>query len=148
VLGCEGDFNAWTLEENEKSSPNTLMRSVGGHVHIGGIHTNAPFDWDHYTEMARLARILDEEVGVPSLDWDYDQKRRSMYGKAGCFRPKFYGMEYRTLSNKWIFQEDTIRKVFDGVERALTKFQDKNYEPLPVVQKMIDEGLQEWEVAA
>jgi hypothetical protein len=46
--------------------------------------------------------MLDLRLAVPSLIWDKDKKRRLLYGKAGCFRPKPYGMEYRTLSNAWL----------------------------------------------
>jgi hypothetical protein len=29
-------------------------------------------------------------------------KRRGLYGKRGAYRPKSYGVEYRTLSNFWV----------------------------------------------
>ena len=36
-----------------------------------------------------------------------------MYGCAGAFRPKKYGMEYRVPSNYWIKNNKTIESVFN-----------------------------------
>jgi hypothetical protein len=44
-----------------------------------------------------------------------------MYGNAGAHRPKKYGVEYRTLSNFWIFDPKLIGWVWDQTERALTE---------------------------
>ncbi len=40
--------------------------------------------------------------------YDKDTERRGMYGKAGAFRPKPYGVEYRTLSNAWLSNDERI----------------------------------------
>jgi hypothetical protein len=45
--------------------------------------------------------------------------RKKLYGKAGAFRPKSYGVEYRTLSNFWIFEEKYIDWVYSAVESSL-----------------------------
>lgn len=116
-LGCDPDFNAWTLQPNEPPDmtvPN--MRTAGGHVHIGwGEDFDCHTDSDHFVKCAQLARTLDWMLGVPSVLWDKDTERRSMYGKAGAFRPKPYGMEYRVLSNAWLKSPGPIMK---GVFRA------------------------------
>lgn len=140
ILGCESDFNGWTMADNDPPEDTTMMRTVGGHLHLGGFHTNNIYSDLHFGAAARLARTLDEMIGVYSVLWDKDDQRRTMYGKAGCFRPKFYGMEYRTLSNKWIFSDKLVRFVYDGVKEALEKMFDPTYEPDPEVRSIIDES--------
>jgi hypothetical protein len=50
---------------------------------------------------------------------DDGEMRKQLYGKAGAFRAKSYGVEYRTLSNFWIFKNELIRWVWDNTQRAL-----------------------------
>lgn len=119
-LGCEPDFNAYTNRPNPKPDASALMRTVGGHVHVGGFHTTAPESFEQLMRSSALAKQLDQTLGVYSLFWDKDDSRRSMYGQAGCFRPKPYGMEYRTLSNQWIFSPTLVKFVYNAVEEALT----------------------------
>lgn len=138
VLGCEADYNGWSLSQTQPPDGDSLMRTAGGHVHIGGFFSNDPFDMDHFFSSGRLARILDEVLGVYSILWDKDDQRRSMYGKAGSFRPKTYGMEYRTLSNKWLFNKNLVKFVYSSVEEAINKMFDEEYEPDPVVKDIID----------
>ena len=45
--------------------------------------------------------------------------RKKLYGKAGAYRPKPYGLEYRSLSNFWVFDDKLIRWVWRNTERAL-----------------------------
>jgi len=137
-LGCEPDYNGWTLDENVKPNGAALMRTAGGHVHIGGFETDQPFNSDHFLSSARLSRILDETLGLPSLLWDQDDQRRQMYGKGGSFRPKKYGMEYRTLSNKWLFNPLVRFFIFDGVKTALNLWCDPLYEPMGDVREVLD----------
>lgn len=139
-LGCNPDYNGWTLMENPPPNAAQNMRTAGGHVHIGGMMSEDEFEWGHFVDMARLSRILDETVGVYSLLWDHDDKRREMYGKAGAFRPKTYGMEYRSLSNMWIFNPKLVTFVYDGVVEAIKKVLDPNYEPNSEVRKIIDQS--------
>lgn len=109
VFGCEPDFNAWTLEVNPKPhSDDAALRSCGGHVHVG-------------TDLNKIqvVRAMDLFLGVPSVLLDDDVRRRDLYGKPGAFRSKPYGVEYRTLSNFWIWKDDTKRWVFEQTEKAL-----------------------------
>lgn len=118
-LGCDPDYNAYTGEENKKPDANRNMRTASGHVHIGwtsGVDINNP---DHREDCFRVGRLLDTWLGAPSLLFDRDVKRRSMYGKAGCVRIKPYGVEYRTLSNAWLKHPDLIKWVFNNTRKAM-----------------------------
>jgi hypothetical protein len=143
MLGCSSDYNGWTMGENPSPDATEMMRTAGGHIHIGGFPTDSPFATEHFSLCAKLARTLDETLGVYSILWDKDDKRRSMYGQAGSFRPKSYGMEYRTLSNKWIFNEKLVRFVYDSIEEALNKMFEKNYEPQSYIRDIINNSNRE-----
>lgn len=102
-LGCEPDFNAYTKEANPMPNVKAPFRTASGHVHIGWQDEPVdPYDPNHFEACCMLTKMLDQYLAVPSFIWDKDQKRRELYGKAGAFRPKPYGMEYRVLSNKWL----------------------------------------------
>lgn len=110
-FGCEPDFNAWTFNENLRpDAVDSNLRSCGGHVHVGGISELDPI---------RVVRALDLFLGVPSVILDPDMERRKLYGKAGAFRYKDYGVEYRTLSNFWIFEPMLRTWVAEGVITAI-----------------------------
>lgn len=122
LLGCSPDFNAYSLSDNPTPNSEVNMRTAGGHVHIGGIFSDNEFDWDHFKSMARLTRLMDRYVGVYSVLWDKDDQRRSLYGAAGSFRPKTYGMEYRTLSNAWLWSKDLSSFVYNQTHKAIEAF--------------------------
>jgi hypothetical protein len=112
IFGCEPDYNAYTRTENPKPNPNDKnLRSCGGHIHVGSdIAIDAPFE---------LIHAMDLFLGVPSTQLDSGVLRRELYGKAGAFRPKPYGVEYRTLSNFWIFSPKNIQWAYDGTKKAI-----------------------------
>lgn len=114
-IGCNPDFNAYTEEMNPPPDEATNIRAAGGHLHIGGIFLPEYTDKQKYKSSLRLARLLDKYVGVYSILWDKDTLRRKVYGSAGACRLKPYGVEYRTLSNRWVFSRDITRFVYDGV---------------------------------
>ena len=121
ILGCEPDYNAYTGAENVPPNANQGLRTAGGHIHIGGFFSENPLEEVHFETCRQLTKLMDQEVGIYSILWDRDDERRRLYGKAGAFRPKTYGMEYRTLSNSWLFTEERRRFVYRGVNRALKK---------------------------
>jgi hypothetical protein len=85
MFGCDIDYNVYTQEPNEKPRGETTnIRSAGCHIHIG--YENPDVD----TSLT-LIKYLDAYLGVPSILKDRDKKRRSLYGKAGCFRLTDYG---------------------------------------------------------
>ncbi len=119
MFGCTPDFDAWKKQMNNAPNPmiNPGLRSAGGHIHIG---------YDEPTEETNLLIIkaMDLFIGVPSLEIDTDQRRRQLYGKAGCFRHKKYGVEYRTLSNFWIKDQETVSWIYDQILKAIEFIND------------------------
>lgn len=121
ALGCDPDFNAYTQKQNPFPKAPFTMRCAGGHIHVGWTTDADPFEPIHFRSCCDLAKQLDYFVGLPSLYFDHDYKRRTMYGTAGSFRPKSYGMEYRVLSNFWIKSPDLMKFIFRQVTRAFNE---------------------------
>lgn len=123
VVGCSPDVNAYTEEPNEPPK-NPLLRAVGGHLHIGGIFKEGSSPQERYKDSLRMARLMDKHVGVYSIIWDGDNQRRKIYGLAGSCRPKIdsYGVEYRTLSNKWINSQEITKFIYDQTYFAVEDF--------------------------
>ena len=120
-LGCDPDYNAYTGQQNPRPVAPANMRSAGGHVHFGWCSLKNQFTKQHLAECAALTNHLDKWLGSTSLMWDKDNLRRTIYGRAGAFRPKVYGMEYRTLSNMWLTEERLIRLVYRASIRAFSE---------------------------
>lgn len=114
MFGCDPDFDAYTGEQNTAPSPYTTLRTAGGHIHVG-------YDDGLSTEKnCEIVRRMDLLLGVPSVLLDDDQRRRTMYGKAGAMRNKEYGVEYRSLSNFWIKHTDYIEWAYNQSVQAAT----------------------------
>lgn len=63
-------------------------------------------------------------LGVPSVLKDTDTKRRSLYGKAGCFRLTPYGLEYRVLSSYFLTNKLTLNWVWNGIVKAIKAYNE------------------------
>lgn len=125
--GCDPDFNAWLEAENNPPNLETL-RTAAGHIHFsmdGGFSI---------ADVGEKAKAHDLFLGVPSVLMDKDTRRRQVYGQAGCFRPKPYGGEYRSLSNFWLKNEKLMRWAWKESERAMA-YQG---EVPPVVEQCIN----------
>ena len=113
MLGCEPDFNGYSGDVNTPPDVNASFRTAAGHVHIG---VEGGLD---ELEQRKLVILCDILLGLPSLAYDTDTKRRSLYGMAGCYRPKPYGIEYRTLSNAWLATDKLTELTFKRAKRAV-----------------------------
>lgn len=123
MRGCQPDFNGYTLQQNvfPEDVPSNLF-GFGGHVHIGWGRNSDEIDEEHIKDCGRIARNLDHYLGIPSLGWDKDRTRRLVYGQAAAFRPKSYGVEYRTLSCAWLRSELLQRVVYRGAVMGTTDY--------------------------
>ncbi len=119
-LGCNPDFNAYTMKPNPRPDADTPFRTASGHIHIGWREEPVdPQDATHLEACQVLVQALDLYVGLPLMCLDPDNRRRQLYGKAGAFRPKSYGLEYRVPSNVWIGKELTRAFVFGNTVKAI-----------------------------
>lgn len=117
-FGCDPDYNAWSLGMNPRpKAKSSTFRTAGGHIHVGGIEE---------LDGIQVIRAMDLFLGVPSVVLDTDTERRQLYGKAGAFRNKPYGVEYRTLSNFWIFDEKLRAWAWEATIAATEFVRDGN----------------------
>jgi hypothetical protein len=84
---------------------------------------------------------MDMFLGVPSVVKDPDTDRRSLYGKAGCFRFTPYGVEYRTLSSYMMKTNQLIGFVYDQTMKAIKACNEgRKLISNTVVQRAINES--------
>lgn len=118
-FGCEPDFNAWRggKRNPRPKAVDHALRTCGGHVHIG--HKFASRN-----DLVQFIKHMDLFLGVPSVLMDTGELRKELYGKAGAFRFKPYGGEYRSLSNFWVFDDKLTGWVWDATEQAMDAWQN------------------------
>lgn len=123
IFGCDPDYNAWKMCENEKPYAEDLtFRSCGAHIHVG---TNGKDDNAFLLEFNRkmeFVKIMDCVHGIISTILDSSKAaidRRQLYGKAGAHRCKEYGVEYRVLSNYWLQSPVTVMMMYHLTQDAL-----------------------------
>lgn len=122
-FGCSVDFNAYTEDVNPKpEGEKTNLRSAGFHIHIG-------YDNPNVETSVQLVKYLDLYLGLPSLFFDGDTTRRSLYGKAGCFRLTKYGVEYRVLSSALLRNKERLDFVWEGTMRAIKEYNNGSLLP-------------------
>ena len=135
-FGCDPDYNVYTEDVNPKpkNAGRTTLRSCGFHIHIG-------YDNPNIDDSLKLVKYLDAYLGLPSLLLDGDTKRRSLYGKAGCFRLCEYGVEYRTLSSAMMEDSITLNFVWNQLKMAITACNNNKKLPSPAnVREAIDKS--------
>lgn len=112
--GCAPDWCAYEIKLKDppkEAIQNGNSRTCGGHIHIGSelLAADGP-------EPILAILMLDLFVGVPSLHVDRDPTsvaRRRIYGQAGRYRTKDYGVEYRSLSNFWLSSPQLTGLIYD-----------------------------------
>lgn len=106
---CDPDYDVWLEDVNPRPDSNTNLRTTSGHLHFG-------YDNPNTHKSVEIVRAADLFLGLPSLLLDPDRERRKMYGKAGSFRFKDYGVECRVLSNFWTKDENSMTWLWNQIE--------------------------------
>jgi hypothetical protein len=153
IFGCDPDYDAWTISQNEKPfCSNESFRSCGGHIHIGKVEGDGnDFLYDPMGKIL-VIKMMDTFHGIISTILDRSEAsvaRRQLYGKAGCHRPTEYGVEYRVLSNYWLksphlvmlmdsLTQDVLRLIREGRDEEII-----NAAGADEIQNIINEGRME-----
>lgn len=119
LFGCEPDMNAYTGEFSGPPPTKEPFRTAGGHIHVGWDQGLSVNDGAHIYDCQQAVKQLDSVLYPLSLLWDDDDKRRTLYGKIGSYRPKHYGVEYRPLSNMWVSDPDLQVWVFEATKHSM-----------------------------
>lgn len=118
-LGCDPDYCAYTLEANPRPDGDRPFRTGAGHIHIGW-GADIPVDnREHHEICASFVKMLDATVGMFMTVIDREPRRRELYGKAGAYRAKPYGVEYRFPSNVWLKSKARRKVVHHLINKAL-----------------------------
>ncbi len=142
TIGCDPDYVAYGDDGAVKREAFDikqlgLWRYTGGHIHFGYDKTLIP---DHV-----MVQLIDALVYLPSVHLDLQGGRRELYGRAGVFRPKKYGVEYRTPSNYWLHKPSIIANRAGQLLHTLHRFTDRLHDfymamPEKEVRACIDSG--------
>lgn len=126
-LGCTPDFNAWTGEVNPPPNDpdNPYLRTASGHLHIGWTDGSDLGDAQHIMNCQDLTKQFDWYLGAFSVQVDPDPTRRRLYGRAGAYRPKPYGVEYRVLSNFWITTKERRLMIWNRMQYAINDMRSR-----------------------
>jgi hypothetical protein len=117
ILGCDPDYNYTGMANPNPGEQllNTPLRTGSGHIHIGWTEDEDVQDPLHFQDCRFIAdkfRSCVGEFGFYQARTHEDYTRLQYYGMNGAFRPKPYGVELRSPSNRWLASEQTIRSVY------------------------------------
>lgn len=109
VVGCDPDFDAFREGQQRRVfdiEEFNNLRFAGGHIHVG--YDTSELD---PTLFARAMAYY-----LMHLHNQFNHRFR-YYGYPGIFRPKPYGVEYRSLDNTFCLHDYTLIEVAAGLDR-------------------------------
>lgn len=119
TFGCAPSTNVYQHAESKitVNPKKYLKRSAGGHLHLGSQgDTNIKAALANVEEMVYMLDIIVGNTCVLIDRNPNNVERRKVYGRAGEYRSKEYGLEYRTLSNFWL-QSYHLMSLVTGLAR-------------------------------
>lgn len=120
-IGCDPDYDAYVQPVQERPKLHIEdfndWRFASGHIHLG---TKGFGNADEVPPFIQ-AQFADFYIGAPLrlTACSQDRERTKFYGLPGLYRPKPYGIEYRTPSNQWLFRGNQ-----DDMETWLEAYQN------------------------
>lgn len=117
VLGCDPDYDAFSgLPNRIPEMPANGVRMAGGHLVLGWTEGKDSYDWQHINDCREIIKKLDCFYCSFHKFWDKDSIRPQFYGSSCRYRPKPYGVEYRTPSNAWLAHDDLWPWIFESIQ--------------------------------
>jgi hypothetical protein len=144
LFGCEPDYNVYLRDINPKPcASNECLRSAGGHIHVGyeGASDSAAEPMEGIFKKELIVKAMDLGLGIPSVLQEPENERKRLYGKAGAFRMKKYGIEYRTMSNYYLENETFMKWAYSNTMWALDFLNNGGYAELESVSDQVQEAI-------
>jgi Phage phiEco32-like COOH.NH2 ligase-type 2 len=130
MLGCSPSENAYGEESVIPKDPRKIkFRTAGCHIHIGVVDTNPDIKRNTPVELIQHIDRVTGPILTSLLAGLENPKRRTMYGRAGEFRIKPYGFEYRTPSSAILVHPIVTHLTFDLVRAAFYSLWNKYERP-------------------
>lgn len=104
-LGCQPSHNIYGEFRIPPEIVNENVRYGGGHIHLGYNYAYTDNNLLKEIGVDDIVRMLDIVCGNTLVMFDQSKgstERRKYYGRAGEYRLKSYGLEYRVPSNFWL----------------------------------------------
>ncbi len=126
-FGCAPSKNVYGLMGMTADGLTANARSTGGHMHFG-FNSIPKVNGESYVECVKWLDRIVGLLSIPLLQKYDDPKRREFYGLPGEYRETNYpimlgthlkGLEYRVLSNAYLFHPTSTMLCYDMARRAL-----------------------------
>lgn len=129
-FGCDPDLDAYTGGMTRMVPTRVLGsrgRAAGGHIHLGFEPNCPPFVVAMFMDVLLPGyQFWSKFAPTPRINW---------YGKAGVFREKPYGIEYRTPDSRWLSSPAIREKV---LEQTFTLMCYLEKSPATVIQSLYE----------
>ncbi len=129
TFGCEPSFNVYTKSISVIPDPEDVgtLRSAGFHIHIGFPKDFCKTEFEYIQATEKIIKLMDLNLGVPSIIMDMDEERRKIYGKPGDFRYRTLGddifvLEYRSLGGGLLGCKESMEYVFNQTCKVIDDF--------------------------
>lgn len=114
-FGCMPSYNVYEIDHSIGDGQTVPYRFAGGHIHFG-------IGEQSYDMTRSIVQALDAVLGVAcvSLFENFDNPiRRQYYGLPGEFRLPPHGLEYRVLSDAWLFDPKVAAAVLSLARKVV-----------------------------
>lgn len=134
-FGCHPTENVHEPEMERGDGLNERFRAGGGHLHVGQLTLKERKD------LPTIVTLFDIVVGNTLVLLDRDPAnvtRRINYGRAGEYRAKKYGVEYRVPSNFWLKHYVLFSLANGLIRNAITHYRNGQHKKLLEIMNIDD----------
>ncbi len=126
-FGCSPDLNVYGDKPSYRGDASKIpWRFAGGHIHID-------------EEDNDCIKCLDMIVGLvinEASEQEPERLRREYYGKAGVYRKKFYGLEWRVPSSAIFANEEVLLTYLNFIDKIVKTYNKIDKFPISDAQEV------------
>lgn len=121
ILGCDPDFNIrGEINVVKEDLSETPIRTAAGHVHIGWRMDADVQDPMHFEDCRNVSEsFFNSKLAFFEPTTAAEKVRLNYYGHSGAFRPKKYGVELRSPSNRWVKDSHSRQLMFHIMDKHM-----------------------------